>query len=111
MNGAAAVDDSSIRAAKSRNTTRIGVSHHFLLCRRKYHSSRRKLPSASFAAFSKSLMVPLDLSILPEVAGGFAGHRLRRPAARLAGRPRESQVVTAAQFEQPCHRQHHTEEH
>src|SRR5258706_10023262 len=93
MNGAAAVPPIMMIAPSSSRTRMIGVSHHFLLKRRKSQISRTKLRGARAACPAKSswldfgsccVMVQARPSELPEV---------RRRVARLVvldpvGRPR-----------------------
>src|SRR5688572_23139600 len=100
MNGAALVPPSSTSTPSSTSITTIGVSHHFLLWRRKSNSSRTNPGELSSARVSNSDLGMASLvSVLPEVAlhrGLVAsidpvGLRLavEPPAERVA--PREAQ--------------------
>src|SRR5215471_10712151 len=102
MNGAAALPENTRSTPRSNRTSRIGSSHHFLLCRRNAQYSPRspaRVPSrlAASNSFPSEAMsfLPSELS---EIRADAGGPRLGQPEA-VAGGPPQPQRVAAAEAE------------
>src|SRR5947207_2660041 len=113
MSGAAALPDKSNMAPASRNATKTGSSHHFLVWQTNSHSSRTKLVSDT-AASSNALLSPslirVTSSKLAEITQRVGHFATRLPVARFLAPATAPQRVPARNAKQQADRRHQTVE-